>query len=97
MQSKTLLLAISVAAFSSCSTAYKTGQTPDDVYYSPARVIENDNRTEQRNQVRYEPATDYEIVMGIRDRRWREFRDDYSAAYISYNYATRKTYNWGYY
>jgi len=97
MQSKTLLLAISVAAFSSCSTAYKTGQTPDDVYYSPARVIENDNRTEQRNQVRYEPATDYEIVMGIRDRRWRDFRDDYSYDYSPYNYATCKTYNYGYY
>ncbi|MGB4843075.1 MAG: hypothetical protein WBP16_01280 [Ferruginibacter sp.] len=97
MQSKTLLLAISVAAFSSCSTAYKSGQTPDDVYYSPARVIENDNRSEERNQIRYQPATDYEITMGIRDRRWRDFREDYSYDYSPYNYATCKTYNYGYY
>ena len=37
MNSKILLLALFVAALSSCTTAYKTGQTPDDVYYSPAR------------------------------------------------------------
>jgi hypothetical protein len=34
---KFLFLALAVAAFSSCSTAYKMGQTPDDVYFSPAR------------------------------------------------------------
>ena len=97
MQSKTLLLALSVAAISSCSTAYKSGQTPDDVYYSPARVIERDTRNEERSQVRYEPANDYEITMGIRDRRWRDFRDDYDYNNSPYNYATCKTYNYGYY
>ncbi len=97
MQSKFLLIALSVAAISSCSTAYKTGQTPDDVYYSPARVIENDNRSEQRNQVRYEPATDYEITMGIRDRRWRDFTDDYRYDYSPYYYATCNRPNYGYY
>ncbi len=97
MQSKTLLLALSVAAISSCSTAYKSGQTPDDVYYSPARVIENDKRSEERNQVKYEPANDYEITMGIRDHRWRDFRDDYDYRNSPYNYATCKTSNYGYY
>jgi hypothetical protein len=77
MQSKTLLIALSVVAFSSCSTAYKTGQTPDDVYYSPARVIENDNRSERAEQVNNAPKDDYEITMSIRDHRWRNFRDDY--------------------
>ena len=98
MQSKTLLLALSVAAFSSCSTAYKTGQTPDDVYYSPARIVEvkqNDDR--DQDKVRNEPANDYEITMGIRDRRWRDFRDDYEYRNSPYNYATCKTYNYGYY
>ena len=37
MNTKLLLIAISVAAFSGCTTLYKAGQTPDDVYYSPAR------------------------------------------------------------
>ena len=40
MNTRILLLAISIAAFSSCSSVYKSGQTPDDVYYSaaPARI-----------------------------------------------------------
>ncbi len=97
MYSKILLLALSVATFSSCSTVYKTGQTPDDVYYSPARVIENDNRTEKQNQERYESGVDYEITMGIRDYRWRNFREDYDYHNSPYNYATCKTYNYGYY
>ncbi|MEO5683809.1 MAG: hypothetical protein ABIQ88_14285 [Chitinophagaceae bacterium] len=37
MNTRILLLALSVAALSSCSSAYKSGQTPDDVYYSPGR------------------------------------------------------------
>ena len=38
MNTRILLLVLSVAALSSCSSVYKSGQTPDDVYYSPARV-----------------------------------------------------------
>ncbi|MEJ7767822.1 MAG: hypothetical protein WKF89_08420 [Chitinophagaceae bacterium] len=34
---KFLLLALGVIALTSCSTAYKMGQTPDDVYFSPAK------------------------------------------------------------
>ena len=99
MQSKTLLLALSVAAISSCSTAYKTGQTPDDVYYSPVRVVEvKEKQNDDRNKVRYQKREDdYEITMGIRDYRWRDFRDDYSYSYSPYNYATCNTYNYGYY
>lgn len=97
MLSKTLLLAISVITISSCSTAYKTGQTPDDVYYSPARVIGEDNRRDRDDQVRYERRDDYEITMSIRDRRWRDFRNDYDYSYSPYNYATCNTYNYGYY
>lgn len=96
MQTKILLLAISVAALSSCSTAYKTGQTPDDVYYSPARVDESVYSNEH-NQVRYQPATNYEITMGIRDWRWRSFSDDYDYRYSPYNFVTCNTYNYGYY
>jgi hypothetical protein len=32
-----LLAGIAVVALSSCSSVYKSGQTPDDVYYSPGR------------------------------------------------------------
>ena len=97
MKTKYLIIALSVATFSSCSTAYKAGQTPDDVYYSPARVMENENKTEKQNEIRYTTAVDYEIKMGIRDYRWRDFRNDYEYRNSPYNYATSLTYNYGYY
>ena len=37
MNTRLLFIALSIAGLSSCSTAYRTGQTPDDVYYSPER------------------------------------------------------------
>ncbi|HEY8660522.1 MAG TPA: hypothetical protein VIL78_15915 [Hanamia sp.] len=40
MKSKHILLFALVAAFSSCTSAYRTGQTPDDVYYSPVPAQE---------------------------------------------------------
>jgi hypothetical protein len=85
MQSKILLFALSVAAFSSCSTVYKTGQTPDDVYYSPVKVIEV-KQYNQREDDRYQTNNDYEITMGIHDRRWRDFREDYNFDNSPYNY-----------
>jgi hypothetical protein len=36
MKTKLILLFGIIAVFSSCSSAYRIGQTPDDVYYSPA-------------------------------------------------------------
>lgn len=100
MQSKYLLIILSAFAISSCSTAYQSGQTPDDVYYSPARETgydRNDDRNDSRDQVRYQRANDYEISMAIRDRRWRDFRDDYNFYNSPYNYATCRTVNYGYY
>ena len=47
MKSKILLLALIVAVLSSCTTAYKTGQTPDDVYYSPTRPQDEYVRTQK--------------------------------------------------
>ena len=98
MQTKTLLVVLSVAAFCSCSTAYKAGQTPDDVYYSPAKVVkEKEDNDNDRNRNRYEQRNDYEITMGIRDRRWRDFRYDYEYQNSPYYFATCNTYNYGYY
>src|SRR5436190_7243825 len=37
MRSAILLLVLSAAILGSCTSAYKTGQTPDDVYFSPER------------------------------------------------------------
>ena len=52
MKSAILLLALSAIIFSSCTTAYKSGQTPDDVYYSPARP-QDEYVKAQRNDNRY--------------------------------------------
>ena len=97
MQSKILLFALSVAAFSSCSTAYKTGQTPDDVYYSPVKVVEERKETKREEQRYEKPNNDYEITMGIRDRRWRDFRNDYEYDNSPYNYCYCNCKNTGYY
>ena len=39
--------------FASCTTAYKSGQTPDDVYFSPARPQEEYVRVEKEDDRQY--------------------------------------------
>ncbi len=85
MNSKILLAALVIAGFTSCSTVYKSGQTPDDVYYSPVRTIEQKQETQrEEQQTNDETAQDREIRMRIRDRRWR---------YNDYDYSYNNTYN----
>ena len=102
MNAKILLIAFSAAAFTSCSTAYKSGQTPDDVYYSPARAVdERKDDDQKRDEVRSteNTADNNRIRMTIRDRRWREFDDDYNYSYNNspYHYCTCACNNYGYY
>lgn len=96
MNTSFLLLAITVAAITSCSTAYKTGQTPDDVYYSPTRFVGDDNSSNDRDRDRnsnYYYNDDREIRMGINDRRWRNFDNDiYYNPYV-YGYSNGYYYN----
>ena len=105
MNTKLLLLAISVAAFSSCTTLYKSGQTPDDVYFSPARPYGEEDRTEVRKQQRREVVNnnynneDRAIRLGINNRRWRSF-DNYNSynPYFDYSYTPYSYgFNNGYY
>lgn len=96
MNIKILLAAFIIGTAASCSTAYRSGQTPDDVYYSPIRTIaEKEEREEKRE--RYEDASDRyeerEIRMASRDRRWRDMNNDYDCHYSPYLYG----YNYGYY
>lgn len=99
MKYKLLLIGFVAAIFTSCST-YKAGQTPDDVYYSPAKEavakkeVKND-RYEGRD--RYEDYVSSEddryLRMKVRNRqRWSTI-DDYDywydsryTPYYSYNY-----------
>ncbi len=102
MNAKILLIALSAAAFSSCSTAYKSGQTPDDVYYSPVRVVDetrNDDRNRNETRQTETTAEDARIRMRIRDPRWRDFDNDYDYSYNNspYKYCTCTCNNYGYY
>lgn len=95
MKSKILLLALSVAAFSSCSTSYKTGQTPDDLYYSPVQARDEYVQTDKDDDRQYRNNEDayYEdqyLRMKVRDRyRWSEIDDPYYYSrrnnYTTYN------------
>jgi hypothetical protein len=75
MKTTHLLFIGMIAAFSSCSTAYRSGQTPDDVYYSPAPTavetyVTSDNQ-QDRNAYGYNDDEDQDIRRGIQDPRYR--------------------------
>ena len=104
MNPKILLFALTAAAFSSCSTAYKSGQTPDDVYYSPVRAFEEKTQEKTKpDEVKYTQPTneDRQIRWGIRDRRWRDLDYDYDYDYSynksPYGYCSCTCNNQGYY
>ncbi len=93
MKSSILLLALATAAFTSCTTAYKTGQTPDDVYFSPTRDQDEYVVVEKNDDRSYQGANDYYddryLRMRVSNRyRWSEL-DDW------YYYGSR--YNYSYY
>lgn len=94
MKLKHLLLLGLIVIFSSCSTAYRTGQTPDDVYYSPAPAqdtyVRTDNQNEKdsyaNNNSTYN-SEDREIRRGIKDSRYRNSVNvDFGYGYDPYGY-----------
>lgn len=95
MNIKILLIALGVVSVSSCSTAYRNGQTPDDVYYSPARAIEEteEDNKEEDSRVYNDAQHDRQVRMSRYDRRWRDFDDDFNWRYDPYRYG----YSYGYY
>ncbi|HEY6505456.1 MAG TPA: hypothetical protein VIZ28_15890 [Chitinophagaceae bacterium] len=91
MKYQILLLALIVAALSSCTTAYKTGQTPDDVYFSPARPADEYVRTEKKEDPRYQSLDEYYddrfLRMKVQNRyRWSALNDYYYTNPYAYNY-----------
>ncbi len=95
MKLSILLLALTAAAFSSCTTAYKTTQTPDDVYFSPTRPEADEYvQVEKRDDRSYRGSEDYYedrfLRMRMQDRnRWSALDDYYfnnTYAYNSYGY-----------
>lgn len=101
MKTKHLLLPLFIVAFSSCSTAYKTGQTPDDVYYSPPPpaaidYVTSDNQ-QDKDKYAYNNTSDYEdiaIRRGISNPRYRSnISLDFGYGYYPYDYYSSPFYS----
>ena len=95
MNTRFLLAIFSVAALVSCSTSYKA-QTPDDVYFSPAKpgaeTVKKETtpqqEAKQQDQYKYDDyysSEDRYLRWKVRDpQRWSTF-DDYDYQWYSYN------------
>jgi len=80
MKYKLLLFGFIAAMTVSCSTTYKASQTPDDVYYSPAKfgASQKDVAKEDKYEDYVSAQDDQYLRMKVRDReRWSTI-DDYS-------------------
>lgn len=108
MKTPILLLALSALVLASCTTAYKTGQTPDDVYYSPVRPEDESVKEEREDERRYSYNDEYYddryLRMKVRNRyRWNDLddwyiTDRYSVGYNYYYGSFNNPYNrWNYY
>lgn len=91
MKLQILLLAVGALVLGSCTTAYKTGQTPDDVYYSPARPQDEYVRVNERDNGQYRYDDEYYddryLRMKVMNRtRWSELNDYYYFDRYSYPY-----------
>ena len=74
MKTKYLLIVGLVVVLGSCSSAYRTGQTPDDVYFSPVPAEETyvvRGNSDERNSYNYPNSQEREIRRAIRDPRYR--------------------------
>ena len=87
MKNKILLLLVSSLALFACTSTYRSGQTPDDVYFSPVRLVAEDDTNEEKEDS-LQNYEDNQIRMTIRDRRWRDLdnRYDYNYSYNPYLY-----------
>jgi hypothetical protein len=93
MTTRILLFALVIAGFSSCTT-YRSGQTPDDVYYSPAREVDayvQTEKDEDRTSYNENRLEDQRLRQQIRDQRFRNFDDD-----IYWNSPRYNNNNWNY-
>jgi hypothetical protein len=104
MSLRTLQISVLFIALASCSTVYKSGQTPDDVYYSPANnrpdYVEKRQTKERYNNYEDVDVSDRYLRMKLFSRsRWSSFDYDYNYwndPYWNnqnyYNYNTINTY-----
>ena len=108
MKPAILLLALTIAALTSCKTAYKSGQTPDDVYFSPAPPQDEYVRVEKQDDRKYSNSEDYYddryLRMKVQNRsRWSQLDDmyyydtRYSYSYYNWNNPWNPFSVWNYY
>ncbi len=100
MKHSLLLSFLSIAFLTSCSTAFKAGQTPDDVYFSPGRsvpIVKEDETQRQQNAEYLDYVSsldDRYLHMKVANRsRWGVI-DDYDYWYDSrYDFGTYNYYH----
>jgi hypothetical protein len=97
MKAKYLLILTVIVGFASCAT-FKSGQTPDDVYYSPAKKYAGEeNRDQAKNKEEYN-YEDRSIRMKTTDyRRWSSLENPYYFDDYRYDYNCNCNCNTGYY
>ena len=83
--------------FASCTSTYKSGQTPDDVYFSPERpqdeYVQVNNNDDRRYMSDEEYRDDRYLRMKVRNRRWSTLEDSYA---YGYNYYPSLSYGYNY-
>ena len=89
MKIKHILFLGLIVGGTSCSSAYRTGQTPDDVYYSPAPTqetyVRSDNQQDKDSY--YNRDEERSIRRGIEDSRYRSnVALDFGFGYSPYAY-----------
>ncbi len=95
-----LTLFIIATVCTSCSTAFKAAQTPDDVYFSPTKV-KSDNYQTASSRDRYQENINYQddrfLRMKVRNQnRWNQI-DDFNYWYDSrYDYMAFNNFNNGF-
>jgi len=100
---KSILPLLALFFLASCTTAYKSGQTPDDVYFSPEReqgiyVRADENSSYRRYDFRnrtenyYEMQNDRYLRMRVADRNRWSYVDDYYRNPYAYNYYSNHHY-----
>lgn len=76
----------------SCASVYKTGQTPDDVYFSPARPqadyvrVDEQNNDQRRREQTIDESEERYSRMRLRNRRQWSQVDDYYVDPRAYYY-----------
>jgi uncharacterized membrane protein YgcG len=103
MRTSILLLFSASVVFASCSSAYKSGQTPDDVYFSPQRPHDEylvTKQTDDRYDGDAQSYDDQYLRMKVHNRLMWSTLDDpyfYNPAYsygIGYGYNNFSYWNW---